>query len=45
MIRIVDDGGDVVSADDREPFCSCDALCDGDDEDGRQGFLREFSRF
>ena len=33
MIRIVDEGGDVVSAADREPFCSCDAICDGDDEE------------
>ena len=37
MIRIVD-GEDI---EDREPFCSCDAICDGDDdhheEDGYQG--------
>ena len=38
MIRIVD-GEDM---EDREPFCSCDAICDGDDddheeEDGYQG--------
>ena len=39
MIRIVD-GEDL---EDREPFCSCDAICDGDDddheeeEDGYQG--------
>ena len=40
MIRIVD--GEDIDMEDREPFCSCDAICDGDDddhekEDGYQG--------
>ena len=33
MIRIVD-GEDI---EDREPFCSCDAICDGDDDDHEKG--------
>ena len=35
MIRIAGDGEEDLE--DREPFCSCDAICDGDDDDHEKG--------